>query len=413
MKASLFFGTKNKKAEGAILIDIGSGSVGGAAVVFAQDNKPKIFFETSEPFPVQSKMNNRRLLPSMKTSLTKVIETASKQWVSKLTDEAGRKVPIKRIICTFSSPWHVSTTKTLHFKFEKSFVISTSFINDVVSYESNNFTSKIIKENLNQSINQEQKSVIAEQETLQTFVNGYPVSYPIDMKANEFEIALFMSAFPDQLVNSVENICGKYFPGIHPDLNSGTGVYFHVLKELFPNEASFIIVHISGETTDISVIKKEVITETVSFPLGRNFIIRRLMHEAPGVTPGVAISMIKVNSEGISTTKLSEKLNKIVSEAEEDWIELFSNSIHDFSKDFFLPTKVFILAGDSSAKTFSNLITNKKLPVRGVNTPLIVSEDITSSLFTNSIEGLKDNSDLFIAAEIYYSSRKYFGGVSA
>ena len=133
------------------------------------------------------------------------------------------------------------------------------------------------------------------------------------------------------------------------------------------------------------------------------------MNEVPGVTPSVALSMIKVNSEGVSAPKLSEKLAKILSQAEEDWVELFTDSMHYFSKDFFLPTRVFVLAGDNSAKTFSDLITKKKIPVRGVKTPSLVAEEIDSALFSASIEEeSKVSHDPFLAAEAYYSNHKYF-----
>lgn len=404
-----FFGNKNKNSNSVIIIDVGSGSVGGAVVVFDSEAKPNIVFETRDLFPIQARLNNHRLLPLTIESLDKIMDLIFKKGLQKSIDKEGRKVFPRRIICNFSSPWHISTTKTLHFKFDKPFVISNQFVEDIISYEGKNFVSKIIKEDLGESFGQESKTAVSEQEVLQTFVNGYPVLYPVDKKANEFEMIVFMSAFPHQLVKNFEKICGKHFPNIIPDFNSGTGVYFHVLRELFPNEGSFIIAHISGETTDISVVKKDVITETISFPLGRNFIVRRLMDEVKGVTPEVALSMLRANADGAIAPKLSAKLLKILSQAEEDWVQLFSDSMKDFSKDFFLPTKVFVLAGDNSAKTFSDLITNKKLPVRGASTPTLVAEEIDATLFSASVEGGVPNSrDPFLAALTYYSEQKYF-----
>jgi len=409
MALSSFFGTKNKKAQGAIIIDVASGSVGAAVAVFEHGAKPNIVFETRELFPIQVRLNNRQLLPITTESFDKIMNLITKNGLSKLIDGNGRKVSLKKIICNFSSPWHISTTKTIHFKFEKPFMISPSFLNDIMSYEGKNFISKITKENLNKSFNREPKSIVYDHEILKTSINGYIVSNPVDVKANEFEMALFMSAFQGNLIKNFEKVSGKHFPGIYPDFNSGTGLYFHVLKGLFPNEGSFIIAHISGETTDVSVIKNNVITETISFPLGRNFIVRRLMDEAPGVTPAVALSMIRANAEESSSPKLSEKLGKILSQAEEDWVELFTDSMRDFSKDFFLPTRVFVLAGDNSAKTFSDLITKKKIPVRGAKTPVIVAEEIDAALFTASVEGGNQiNRDPFLAAEAYYSNQKYF-----
>ena len=309
----------------------------------------------------------------------------------------------------FSSPWHVSTTKTLHFKFEKPFTISPNFISDIISYESKNFLASVNKENHGIGFEGDNKADYSQEEVLQTFINGYSVKYPIDKRANEFEMVLFMSVFPHQVVKSLEKVCGKYFPDTHLEFSSGTGVYFHVLRELFPAEDSFIIAHISGETTDISVIKKNIITETISFPLGRNFIVRRLLSEVSGITPAVALSMIRVNDEGGVTPKLSEKLGKILIEAENDWVKLFAESLSDFSKNFFLPIKVYVLSGDDSSKTFSDIINQKKLKVRGDDTPTLVSQNIDTSLFSSVVEvGSAGSKDLFVATGAYYSKSKYF-----
>ena len=282
-------------------------------------------------------------------------------------------------------------------------------MDDIMAHEGKEFLSKIAKEGENGSFDKEQKAIIAEREIQKTLVNGYPVSYPVDKRANEFEMVVFLSAFPLQLIESVEKTCGRHFPGINPDFNSGTGVYFHVLRDFFPEEDNFIVAHISGEMTDVSVVKNDIITETISFPLGRNFIVRRLMSEAPGVTPAVALSMIKANADSGAAPKLSEKLAKILSEAEEDWVQLFADSMRDFAEDFFLPTKVYILAGDDSAKTFSDLITKKKLTVRGAGTPVLLAGEIGSALFDSSIEGgTLENRDPFLVVETYYSLIKYF-----
>lgn len=409
MGASYFGNVKRKKAEGAIMIDVGSGSVGGAAAIFRHGEKPRIVFETREDFPIQNRLNHQRLFSLTMDSANRVFEVLSKKGLPRLIDSDGRKVSLKRIICNFSSPWHVSTTKNLHFKFEKPFAISVPFINDVLSHESNNFVSKVLKDTSNKSFDHGERPLIFGQEVLAAFVNGYPVLSPMDLRANEFEMVLFMSAFPANLIKGFEKICGKSFPHIEPDFISETSMYFHVLKDLFPEEGSFIIVHISGETTDVSVIKKNVITETISFPLGRNFIIRRLIDEVPGVTPAVALSMIKVNSEGVATPKLSEKLTRILSQAEADWIELFGDSMRDFAEDFFLPTRVFVLAGDNSAKTFSDLITKKKLPVRGIGTPPLVAEEADSALFSSSVESTSHiDYDPFLAAEAHYFNQECF-----
>jgi hypothetical protein len=244
---------------------------------------------------------------------------------------------------------------------------------------------------------------LAERDILKTAVNGYPVRFPVGRQADDFEMTLFLSALPQALNRSVERICQRHFPDSTIELYSATGVYFSVLRRMFPDERSFIITHIGGETTDVSVVKENAITETISFPLGRNFVIRRLMDEISGITPSVALSMINVHQSGNSAPKMSQKLQDVLSQVESDWVGLFADSMHDFAKDFFLPTRVFVLAGDNAANTFAELITKQNLPVRGPGTPPIVAEAVNPALFTDVVTcAAGEECDPFLSAEISF-----------
>jgi len=384
-------------------------------VAFDDNEKPAVLYQTRHVFPVDSRLDNTRFLPTMTETLSLAIDDIAERGMPRLETYAGRRLPIKRIMCVFSSPWDVATTRSLHFKFERPFTITPTFMNDVISYETRNFLAVVSKEADAAKMATERKHILAGRDILKTAVNGYPVHFPVGRVADDFEMTLFLSALPLALNKSVERLCGKQFPGASLELYSATGVYFSVLRRLFPEERSFIITHIGGETTDVSVVKENAITETISFPLGRNFVIRRLMSEISGVTPSVALSMINVHSNGDAGPKMSQKLQDALSQVESDWIGLFSDSMHDFAKDFFLPTRVFVLAGDNAADTFAGLITNRRLPIRGPGTPPIVAEAIHPSLLRNVVTcAAGEECDPFLSAEIFFlnseksEQKKYF-----
>jgi hypothetical protein len=409
MKVNSFFGGKNKKARGALLlIDVGSGSAGAALAVFRNDEKPDIVFETREQFPIQARLNRRRLLPAMLAALEKVINSVAKNGLPNFSKK-GEKVRLEKIITQLSSPWHVSTTKSLHFEFEWPLLLTAAFIGDILSQESKDFLGSIAKDGSEDLSDHEQKSLFVEREIFRTLVNGYPVQYPVDKEAKEFEMTIFLSAFPRSVIEGTQKFASRHFPGIQPDFHSSTVVYFHVLKKLFPDENSFTIVHISGETTDVSVVKNDIITENVSFPLGRNFIVRKLMDEVKGITAPIALSMLRVHADGDALPKLSAKLKDILSQAESDWVELFADSMGDFSNNFFLPTKAFIIAGDDSAGVFADLISKRQLPVRGPGTPTISAAAIGLPLFDGMVDSHQsEGRDPFLAAEALFSKSRYF-----
>jgi hypothetical protein len=130
----------------------------------------------------------------------------------------------------------------------------------------------------------------------------------------------------------IEKHIHKHLPSININFHSLNTVYFSLLSKLFPNDNSFMMTHISGETTDISVIKNGIIIESISFPLGRNFIVRRLLQEVPGITPNIAMSMIRINSDGHDSPQVSDRIKKVLSQAEEDWTHLFFDSVDELKK---------------------------------------------------------------------------------
>jgi hypothetical protein len=404
-----FFGNGDKKATGVMLIDVGSGSVGGAVAVFEHGQKPKVVFTAQSQLPIETRITNKHILPAMVSSLENVIDDLTKKGVGLAHSSDGKSVSLSRIVLNFSSPWHVATTRTIHFKFEKKFLIHHSFLEDILSHEARNFLDSISKDEKDDEKFNHEKFLIAEQELSKIFINGYPVLNPLNKEAEEFELAVFFSALPNNVIKAVERHCGKNFPSIRPDFHTSAAVHAKVLRKIFPSEESFFIAHISGETTDISVIKKGVITEIASFPLGRNFIVRRLVEDIPGVTPAIALSMLKVNAEGNTNAKLSEKLRSTLEQAETDWVQLFAGAIQDFSKDFFLPAKVFVLAGDNSSKTFADIINENKLLVRGPETPKIMACPFDESFLSSSvIFPSGDNFDIFISALAVFSEKAYF-----
>jgi hypothetical protein len=131
----------------------------------------------------------------------------------------------------------------------------------------------------------------------------------------------------------------------------------------------------------------------------------------PGITPNIAMSMIRINSDGHDSPQVSDRIKKVLSQAEEDWTHLFFDSVDELKKRLFIPIKVFILAGDESAELFANIITNKKQPIRGVGTPIIIATPITTDFFETLVGHYSSDSekeDFFIKAEALFSEMRYF-----
>ena len=114
---------------------------------------------------------------------------------------------------------------------------------------------------------------------------------------------------------------------------------------------------LSGEQTELSVVKKGVLVETVSFPFGKNHLIR-MLKESAKVPTGGASAFFKLYAEGSGTGKLFEKVKKVLEAAEKDWQEKFANMLSSFSEEMFLPKTLFLTADDDCVGLFKHAITS-------------------------------------------------------
>jgi hypothetical protein len=96
--------------------------------------------------------------------------------------------------------------------------------------------------------------------------------------------------------------------------------------------------------------------------------------------------MVRIHNEKGTGAKLSEKLQEILKQAEDDWMSLFSDAVSEISKEFFMPSKAFILIGDGSGSFFADLITSKKVSVFGRSPYSINAKSLEVDLFTNIVD---------------------------
>jgi hypothetical protein len=293
------------------------------------------------------------------------------------------KASYYKIFCSVSSPWNIDATKSLNFSFQKPVMVDKKFLKELLDRESEQFLHSLSKEAKEEYdiVGEIKHFEVVEKVIVGSFVNGYNVKNIFNKECSELELFMFFSVMSKDVERSLSKICLKHFVGADIEFHSAVHVYNDVLGKVFPDEKDFMLIHISGETTDITVVKNGIVTDNASFPLGRNFIARKIMEDMRGLTPNLALSMIRVHDEKNTSPKLSEKLKNILKQVEEDWLALFSESISDISRQFFMPSKAFILVGDGSGHLFADLITSKKIPVFGRSPYPINAEALDADLF--------------------------------
>jgi len=335
------FSNRGKKKELILVFNIGSSFVGGALFQKGESGIPRIVFSTREPILVENKIDIDRFL---------VCTVEALELVANKIFKAGVGAPSK-IFCVLSSPWLVSQTRTIIFKKNTPFVFSTKLADDLIQKEIKLFE----EENKTKYGDTGPDIRVIELKSMKTMLNGYETSKPLNQKAQELEMTIFLSISGEQVLKKIEDTIRKHFHSNLIKFSSSTMATFTVIRNLFPEQENFLLVYIGGEVTDISMIKKNTLRESISFPLGCNFLSRGVA-SGLGVTLGEANSLISLYKDGHAEEYVTRNLVSIMNDLKAKWLEKFQESLANLSNDISIPATIFIDMGRDLAEFFSETI---------------------------------------------------------
>ena len=335
------FSRSKEKDELILVFNVGSLAVGGALFFAQKSGIPKIIFSAREPIPAEEKIDLDRFLSQTIQALEIV---ANRIYMAKLG------APTK-IFCVLSSSWHISQTRIISLKKNTPFIFTAKLADDLIQKEI-----KLFEEEYSAKYMKVDNSVRPiELKNIKTMLNGYETPKPLNQKAKELEMTVFVSISGEQILKKIENTISKYFSFNLIKFFSFTMASFTVVRDMHTNCENFLLVDIGGEITDISMIKKNVLRESISFPLGRNFLTRGVATHL-GCTLNEAASLISLFKDGHAEKMLTKKLEPIIDKLKMEWLKAFQESLSNLSHDISIPATIYMAIDKDLADFFSETI---------------------------------------------------------
>lgn len=335
------FAKKEKKEELALLFDIGSSSIGGALFYMQKDGVPKIVYSTREPIKIESEVNVDRFFDLTLGALKHV---ATRVCMS------GTGAPT-RVFTVLSSPWYASQTRTIHLEKSESFIFNEKLADELIKRELALFEDEYLVKGAH-ALN---KIRPIELKNMQTILNGYVTANPIGQKAQNLEMVLFVSMSQEQFLGKIEAVIDQHFPHRKVEFVSFVMSSFTVARDMFVNQESFLLINIGGEITDISMVKKDILRESTSFPLGKNYIIRSLANDLKMPTQQ-AKSMLVLYNEGHLAEDAKLKIEPVIAKIKVDWVRIFQETLSTLTNDISIPATIFITVDQDFLSFFSEII---------------------------------------------------------
>ncbi|MFQ5661905.1 MAG: hypothetical protein ACE5F2_01485, partial [Candidatus Paceibacteria bacterium] len=265
---------------------------------------------------------------------------------------------INKVLCIFSSPWYKSQADLITFEKENEFDVKEKEIKEAVANVNEEFRKSSMPES-NSDDEMPQKTKLIEKNIVQMRLNGYLTNNPYNKKTKSVELSLFLSKISGEVYKNIKGMLSETFHTDDISFHSFALVSFSVIRDIFNVEKNFILMDIRGEVTDISLVRNETLYSTASFPLGRNFLTRKVS-EALNTVPEEANSLIRVFLEGKGESNESIKIKTILNDAQKSWLSSFRKVLADLSEGLSLPSTVFLTVDEDIGKWFEDAIKNEE-----------------------------------------------------
>lgn len=340
------FWKRKKKNELILIFNIGSSFVDGALFEAQSSGIPKIIFSVQEPIKMEEKINIDRFLPSTMKSL---------QIVAGKIYKKGLGAP-SQIFCVLSSPWYASETRIINFKKNTPFIFTYKLADELIKKEIKLFEEKHMPEygGFNNGIR------VIELKNIKITLNGYETPEALNKKTRELEMTVFISVSGEQILKKIEDTIGKYFHFKQIRFFSFALSFFTVARDMYSKQENFILVDIGGEVTDIYMVKKNALRESMSFPLGCNFVTRGVASYL-GCTLSEADSLISLFKDGRAEESVAKKLALILSKLRAEWLKKFQDSLVNLSNDISIPSTIYIVIDKDLVDFFSETIKTEQI----------------------------------------------------
>ncbi len=341
---NLLMGIFSKSKEDAQLVavfDIGSASVGGALFYLQDSGVPKLVFSVREKINFDLDIEPTKFLNSTLASLDIVAHKIA-------TAKLGAP---EKIFVVLTSPWYTSQNRIIKLEKNTNFIFNAKLADSLIEREVKLFED----EHLLPYIQNENAVRAIELKSVRTMLNGYEVSDPCNQKAKSLEMTLFISLSGEEVLSSIENIMGKHFHTNDVKFSSFLITFFTVVRDMFLHQEDFLLIDVGGEMTDISMVKKNSLKESTSYPLGTNSIVRG-MAKSMNSSLSEAESTFSLYKDGHMEENLKSKVVPVINSIKNDWLHKFQSSLANLSTDISIPATIFIAIDKNYSDFFAEII---------------------------------------------------------
>ncbi len=344
---SFFSFFRSNKEKVCLLLDIGNGSITGALVLFKPKEKPLFLCTSESRFNIPDVPNSSKLVDDVTVLLNSLIENLIKNGL-KHKYWIGKKFKVVESLVVFSSPWFISKTKHLILSKETPFIISPRFIDGIVENEEKVFLAEL---------GEEAEFEMVEKSVVHTRINGYNLDNSLGKKTKNLDAYLHIALVSRGVIDRINTVIQRniHIPREKISIHTFPLISFTVIRDVFSAISDFLIMDITAEVTDLTLIQEDVIKGSVSIPSGKNFILRQIA-KAFDVTFEIAESILHLFFENKLDEQGVLKMEDVIVNVEKEWSIYLENGLSELSLEMTLPSNVYLTSDIDVADIYKDFL---------------------------------------------------------
>lgn len=336
--------TSKKKEKIIAIFDIGSGSVGGALVKIPKDKEslPTIIKSTRTDIVERKELDFDLFLNDMILALG---------FTSRSIYESSLGAP-DEIVCVLASPWYISETRMIKISKEHSFTFTKKIVDELLEKEIESFN--LIYKN---KYGVDSTSEVIEHPVIGVALNGYHVDDPMGKKTRSIEMDMVISLSPKVCLDRIKETISQNFHHTPVSFSSFMMSSYIAVRDRYMNHDSYLLLDIGGEVTDIGIISKGIIRDSLSFPYGRKTLFRNICKKLR-IELRDAYEILSLFSRGTLSEKEKDKLLPVLETMQKLWGVSFKECINTLPRTLTLPNTMFLTIDSDVKDWFVKIINN-------------------------------------------------------
>ncbi len=359
-------GTKDKKqAKGivnslSLIIDIESGLVRAALVLYARSQVPRVLCTVSSPIvrkPKRTKLHDD-FLGAMVRALNDVTTHLANKSLPELREKGFTQV-ISKVNCVLSTPWIISKTKTVKINYGKETEITRELVKKIIDTEHQELENKFKADHAASGDGSllEYDLEFIEQKIFEIKLNGYAVANVYGKRAKEIEVSFAVTVSSKDILNQIHetiattlnvvSIRGIYGVNGHyvDEYHSSLLLQYSAFRNLVKMRNDYIAAHVHNDLSDIIVVRGGVCSILASFPFGMSTFVKKTS-SALNQPETLAYSALSMNAQ----QKLTPESHKEISSASDpiirEWASQFFQTLSTVSDLDQLPRTLILSVQD-------------------------------------------------------------------